>query len=63
MIRLKRTGNRVLPSVSSQIPAAFEPLFELVAFAEGQYIPKPPIKKVRVYSRKGVSKPRLERVI
>lgn len=63
MIRLKRTGNRVLPSVATQTPTTFEPIFDLLAFAEGQYIPKPPVKRVRVYSRKGAAKPVLQRVI
>lgn len=57
MIRIKKSGQRPIDL------GALAPIFELLAFAEGQYVPRKPYKSVRVYTRKGVAKPRLDRII
>lgn len=59
MIPAKKVGQRVF----SNSMGAFAPLFELLAFSEGQYVPAKRVKSVRVFARKGVQKPRLLRVV
>lgn len=55
MIQLKKSNQRTAHS-------ALAPIFEVLAFANGEYIPAAPYKNVRVYTRKGAAKPRLDRL-
>ena len=57
MIRLKRLGQKALQT------RGLQPVFDLIAFAGGEFVPVRPTKGVRVYSRKGAAKPVLQRVI
>ena len=65
MIQIKKTGERKF------IVAQLAPLFDLLAWADGQYVPAQPFKRVRVYTRKGVrvytrkgvARPKLTRLV
>lgn len=57
MIALKKNGQRAANL------GAFAPVIDLLAYAEGQFIPAAPYKGVRVYTRKGAAKPKLDRLV
>jgi hypothetical protein len=39
------------------------PVFDLIAFADGEFVPRKPYPSVRVFTRKGVARPQLVRVV
>lgn len=39
------------------------PVFDLIAFADGEFVPRRRYPCVRVFTRKGVAKPQLDRLV